>query len=366
MNIENPPPAGRITPPESSEEDQGESYADGKEIKIRLVNGPSRGWLSLSGTILTYRGKAWGREEWADIPLELIVTSKQKRFVGTRLILALLALLVGPALGAAVIGICSVIYVDAPKSLFSISMATGSLMGVALFLIMLVMFFIREPTVTLSIVGSKTALEFWAGNRGGPALGCLLREIANRAGTIEETIPFPMRTAVGDAVQQPWKRTVLLTWLCAIPALMIENAWLFLLCLIPLSWHLCSALKLLKTPGPFRRAVKCYFKQKWGDAQTHLDFLIKEHPDFLPAHLMRIDLLCRQGRFNDSEMALSRVEKELDLETVHAIQEDLILRRRVWDRKQATITSGDRNRLTPTPAQKSYGATVFAARRCGK
>jgi hypothetical protein len=96
-------------------------------------------------------------------------------------------------------------------------------------------------------------------------------------------------------------------------------------------------------PGAFRQAVKCCFKQKWGDAQTHLDFLIREHPEFLPAHLMRIDLLCRQGRFNDSEMALSRVEKELDLETVHAIQEDLILRRRVWDRKLATITSGDRS-----------------------
>jgi hypothetical protein len=121
MNIENSPPAERITPPESSEQDHSGSCGEGKEIKIRLVNGPSRGWLSLSGTILTYRGKAWGREEWVDIPLELVVTSKQKRFVGTRLILALLALLVGPALGAAVAGICSVIYIDAPESLSSIS-----------------------------------------------------------------------------------------------------------------------------------------------------------------------------------------------------------------------------------------------------
>jgi hypothetical protein len=89
--------------------------------------------------------------------------------------------------------------------------------------------------------------------------------------------------------------------------------------------------------------VKCFIKQKWGDAQTHVYLLIKEHPDFLPAHLMRINLLCRQGRFNDSEMALSRVERELDLETVHAIQQDLILRRRVWNRKLTTITSGDRS-----------------------
>lgn len=342
MNIENPPPAGRITPPESSEQDHVGCCAEGEEIKIRLVNGPSRGWLSLSGTILTYRGRSWGREEWIDIPLELIFTSKQKRFVGTRLILALLALLVGPALGGAAIGIYSVIHGNVPESLSSIGMATGSLIGVALFLVMLVMFFIRETTVTLNIAGG-TVLEFWAGKQDGAPLGCLLREIANRAATIEETIPFPMRTAVGEVVHQPWKRTVLLTWLCAIPALMIENVWLFLICLIPPSWHFYSALRLLRMPSAFRRAVKCYIKQKWGDAQTHVDFLIEEHPDFLPAHLMRINLLCREGRFNDSEMALSRVEKELDLETVHAIQDDLILRRRVWNRKLATTTSGDRS-----------------------
>lgn len=39
-------------------------------------------------------------------------------------------------------------------------------------------------------------------------------------------------------------------------------------------------------------------------------------------------------------MVLSRIEKELDLETAHAIQEDLILRRRVWNRKLAIVPSG--------------------------
>jgi hypothetical protein len=343
MNIENLPPTGPVVPPGSSDQDQAGFFAEGEEIKIRLLKGPARAWLSLSGTILTYRGHSWGLKECVDIPLELLVTSKRKRFVGTRLILALLSLLVGPALGGAVIGIYSLSHAKVPGSLVSISMAIGGLTGVVLFLIMLVMFCIRESTITLNIAGGKMALEFWAGSqKKHTALNCLLREIENRAATIEETIPFPMRTAAGEIIHQPWKRTVLLTCLCAIPGLMIENAWLLLICLVPPAWHLCSALKFRRMPTAFRQAVKCSLKQEWGDAQRYVDSLIEEHPDFLPAHLMRINLLCREGRFNDSEMALSRVEKELDLETVHGIQEELILRRRIWGRKFATITNGDR------------------------
>lgn len=322
---------------ESSEQEHIGRCAEGEEIKIRLLSGPKRAWLSLSGTILTYRAQSWDGEERIDIPLELIVTSNRKRLVGTRLGLAILALVVGPVLGAVAICIYSLTTVKVPDSFVAVSMGTGCLIGVALFIFMLVRFFISEPTVTLDIVGGKRGLEFWAGKKEGAPLRSLLREIKSRAATIEETIPFPMRTAVGDVVQQPWKRTVALTWLCALPAILIENAWLLFACLIPIAWHIRFAFKLSRMPSLFRRAVKCYLKQKWEDAQSHIDSLIKEHPDFVPAHLMRIHLLCRAGRFNDSEMVLSRVEKELDLETVHAIQEDLILRRRVWNRKLAIV-----------------------------
>ncbi len=269
-----------------------------------------------------------------DIPLELITVSTRKRLVGKRLIFALLSLILGPAIGGAAIGIIHLILGKVPNGVLGICMATGALVGALLFLVMLIRFFISQDTVTLNVAKGNAELEFWVSPEDGQELGSLLHEITRRVGTITDQIDYPIRSAAGDVFEQPWKRTVVMTWIFATPGLALENPWLLLLCVIPPGLHLYSALRSFGAPKAFRLAVKSFLKQDWSAARAQLEAVVSSSPDFVPGHLLLFDLLCREGRFDDAEIALAQVQDALDIESLQSIQEELTLRRRVWKRKR--------------------------------
>jgi|GEM_PF-1783651 len=310
---------------------------DGDEIRIRLVSGPSKAWLSLHGSILSYREKYWSRESIIDIPIELVTFTEKKQFKGSRLIVALLSLPFLLGIGGAVIGLWY-LFAGAPsETVVPICVGTGAITGFLIFLFLLVRFFIRQKTITIHVAPADMTITFWADKKRNIKLQEIIAEISHRKKMVQDTMAYPMRFAVGDTIHQPWKRTVILTLLCIIPALITEIPRLLLAGLIPICMHAYSSLMGVKEPREFRRSVRHFLKREWGQAQDLVDGLIRRSPDYLPARLFLIELKMRLGDFDGAAASLAEIQSDLDTEIVQSIQQDIVLRRRIAARKKVSI-----------------------------
>ena len=323
---------------------------DGEEIRIRSLSGPPKTWLSLQGSILTYRERSWSRESLVEIPVELLTFTEKKQFEGTRLIAALLSLFFLPAIGGAIIGLWY-LFAGAPsETVLSICMDTGAIAGFFTFIFLLVRFFIRQKTITIHVALEDMTITFWADGKRSAALQEIIAEINHRKEMVEETVPYPMRFAVGDTIHQPWKRTVVLTFLFIIPALITEIPWLLLAGLIPVCMHIYSSLMSVKEPREFRQAVRHFLKREWEQARDLLDGLILRSPDYRPVRLFMIELKMRLGDFDGAEATLAEIQNDLDAETLQSIQQDIVLRRRIAARKTENIQ----------PSAATYGVNAAA------
>ncbi len=161
-----------------------------------------------------------------------------------------------------------------------------------------------------------------------------MAEITRRKALVVDTLAYPMRFAIGDTIHQPWKRTVILTFLFIAPALITEIPWLLLAGLIPISMHLYSRLMEIKEPREFRQAVRHFLKYEWSQARDLVYELIKSKPEYQPARLLLIELKMRLGDFDGAGALLAEIQSDLDAETLQSIQQDIVLRRRILERKK--------------------------------
>ncbi len=308
---------------------------DQEEIKIRLLSGPPKAWLSLHGSILSYRERCWSRETIIDIPVELVAFTEKKRFKGAWLIAALLSLLfLFGGIGGAAIGLWH-LFAGAPSdAVMSICMATGAIAGFFTFLFLLVRFFIRQNTITMHVAPEGIEITFWEEEKQQSIFREMMAEVARRKAMVEDAIAYPMRYAVGDTLYQPWKRTVVLIFFFIIPALVSEIPWLLLAGLIPVGMHIYSCLMGMTEPREFRRAIRHFLKREWSQAQDIVQELIKRDPEYRPARMFMIELKMRLGDFDGAETSLIEIQADLDAETLQAIQQDIILRRRIAERKK--------------------------------
>lgn len=323
---------------------------DGEEIRIRSLSGPPKTWLSLRGSVLTYRERFWSRESLVDIPVELVTVTGKKQFEGTRLIAALLALFFLPAIGGAIIGLWY-LFAGAPSdTVLSICMGTGAIAGFFTFLFLLVRFFIRQKTITIHVAPEGVAITFWANGKQSAKIQEIIAEINRRKEMVQDTMAYPMRFAVGDTIHQPWKRTVVLTFLFIIPALITEIPWMLLAGLVPICMYIYSSLMGVKEPREFRQADRYFLKREWGQARDLVDGLIQTSPEYRPARLFMIELKLRLGDFDGAESTLADIQNDLDTETLQSIQQDIVLRRRIAARKTESIQ----------PSAAAYGVNAAA------
>ncbi len=307
---------------------------DGQQIRIRLLRGAPKAWLCLEGTILTYCEKSWGRETTVDIPLELVTIVEKRQLKASRLIAALFSLLCGPCMTAAMVGIWYLINRSVSETALSFCLAIGALCGFILFVALLIRFFIRQTTISILVGPGPLAISFWMESGQRQALKDLVEEITDRRTLVEDTIPYPMRFALGDTVVQPWKRTVILTFLCSIPALITEIRWLLFACAIPVGFYAYSSLQALLQPSLYRRAVRRFLNKQWDQAGAVVKELVSKAPDFLPARLLHIEILMRLDDFAGATAVLADIQSNLNAETLQAIQQDIIYRTRMSKRKK--------------------------------
>ncbi len=310
---------------------------DGDEIRIALLTGANKAWLTLQNSILSYREKFWSRESIVDIPVELVTFTEQKRLKGSRLIAALLALLILPVIGGAAIGLWNLISGPPPDTVVAGCIVAGVVAGFLTFLVLLVRFFMRQKTITMHVGDDDMTRTFWADKKRDAEVLEIITEVARRKPMVEEKMPYPMQFAVGDTIHQPWKRAISLTFLFMIPAFITEIPWLLLAGLIPIGMQLCSSLMGAREPREFRHAVRHYLNREWTKARDKLDDLIRSAPDFRPARLFMIELKMRLGDFDGAGASLAEIQSDLDAETVQSIQGDIILMQRIAKRKKGNI-----------------------------
>ena len=310
---------------------------DGKKIRVRLLKGAPKAWLCLQGTVLSYHGRFWGEESRIDVPLELVSITEKKQFRGSRLIVSLLSLLFLLGIGGAVIGLWHLITGNVPESVYSICMATCTIAGFFIFVVLLVRFFIRQKTISIYIGPEVAAISFWLDKNPAGEIRELLDEIQARKSTIDKTIFHPMSFGLRDTICQPWKRTVALTFLFSIPALVTEIPWLLFACAIPIGMHIYSMILMGKKPPEFRQAVRHLQRREWILAQDKIKKLIKSSPEYIPARLLLIELQMRLDDFDGAEITLADIQNDLDTETIESIQQTIILSRRIFKRKKLSI-----------------------------
>lgn len=307
------------------------------EIPIRLVSISEKAWLSLHGTILTYRCKSGGAEQVVDIPLELVSISGRKKFMGSRFIYSLIGLMVGPAAGGLATGVYYIFSKSLPDPVLNACLGIGFMLGAIVSLVLFIWFLRREETAILELGEDGGSIEFWLTGRERHTLEGLLGHVEKRTAMVEEEIPYPLNYGTSDYLYNPWRRALGITFLFALPGIMTEFPPLLLLAVLPPVWFTCKALMSLKQPRSFRRAGQYCCRGRWEEAMELVEESVKRGTDHIPTHLMYAELLCRLGRFDEASGALTDVQEALDIEYLQAFQEDMILRQRIWDRKQEAV-----------------------------
>jgi len=308
-----------------------------EEIRIRLLRGPDKVWLSLQGTVLTYRDRTWSRETILDIPVELITVQETRRFMGSRLVAALCVLFFSLLTGGAIAGMPHYVkgwYSPVAEGVFGI---LGAAVATIPFLIMFVRFFFKQRTITLTIAPDNGEITFWALKKNEAQIDALLREIKSRQAYVQEAIAYPLSTSLADVFEPPWKRTVALVFFFALPGIILEKPWLLLLCLAPLLIYVWSAVNTIGQPRLFRKAIRAGFRKRWQDALSLVQQLQQTRPSYIPGHLLAVDINLRLHQFPEAMSVLAAIQNEINPEYVQETQSGIVQRQRMFERKNMVL-----------------------------
>jgi pentatricopeptide repeat protein len=263
--------------------------------------------LSLEGMVLVCRDLRGRTGPELQVPVELITISENKRFNAPRLILSLLILLLS-ILTAVVPTMILGPTEDREPSVLDDAAGVVLLGGFLAFCSLLVsFFFFKVRTVCLTIAPQGSRIEFWRYRRYAQALDTLLEQIHQRQRTAEDTADSP---AKGPAIYvyppSLTRRFFAYLMLSFIPALTIEQPRLFLLAIFPVVWYMVRQAQFLRQPLAFRRAVRCFRRQDWGQAGELLAGLLAEQPCHLPSYTLLVYVYTRSGRFDDALDVIAR------------------------------------------------------------
>lgn len=276
------------------------------QLPVRsIINSRPLG-LSLEGTVLVCRDLRGRTGPELQIPVELITITENRRFNARRLILSLSVLLLS-ILTAVVPTMILGPAEDREPSVWDGAAGAVLLGGFLAFCSLLVSFFFKVRTVCLTVAPQGSCIEFWRYRRYEQALDTLLEQIRQRQRAAENATDSP---AKGPAIYADppslTRRFLAFLMFSCVPAVMIEQPRLFFLAIFPVTWYLVRQTQLLRQPLAFRRAVRCFHRQDWGQAGELLAGLLAEQPDHLPSYTLLVYVYTRSGRFDDALEVIAR------------------------------------------------------------
>lgn len=307
---------------------------DNQEIRIRLLDGRNKSWIMLQGTVLTYREQRWSQETIVDIPVELISITEKKQIMGTRFGVALLWLLFS---FLTVILIAIAINLQNNSLTTNIYAIISTFIVIIPFIILIIRSFFRQRTITFTIAPKNGKISFWVEKKNKNKIDFLLSELVKCKEYVNEKVPYPLHSAIGERIQQPWKRTIIFTLLLAYPSMVFDQPKLLLLCLIPIIMHLWNLIFLIRQPALYRDAVRYCLNKQWDKATVSKEQLMQQSPSYIPGYLLFIQILLRLDQFDRAEKVLGSIQNKLEAEFVDTVYLEIVDRKRLFDRKAMPV-----------------------------
>ena len=282
------------------------------------------------------------------IPVELISIWERARFKGSRLIWALLALLL-PLVAAALLGMLfGAGDSERQPPLFLFILFVILLFGgCAAFCVLLVRFFFRAPTVCLTVAPSEQMIEFWRNRRDSQVIDDLLDQIEQRQKVVEEAFANPVKSPIA-MVDEPSliRKFLVFLYLSLLPALVTGRTQLLLLAVFPVVWFLYRQNQYRRLPAEYRRAFRRYWKKDWNGAIESLTDLLQGYPDYIPAYALLVHVYARSGRFDDALHVVSQLSADWS-ELAQDMQTQIWRFKRMAERRKDPGPSAERGEANP-------------------
>jgi hypothetical protein len=306
-------------------------------IQISKVDNIRHAYLGVEGTILLFGQRQGATDSELQIPVELVTIAEGRRFKGARLIAGLLSLAMAIVFGALFYAVVS--SVVSPQSemirVVLLALSTGVLLaGVAVFLVLLVMFFFRVKTVRLAIEPSGTVIEFYEHRRQAGQIDEFVEEIRRRQALVSETLAGTAKRPVGFAKEHSvLPKLAAFLWIAAMPAVVTEQPALLILPLGVLLWFAWRQIQYRRQPWEYRQAVRSYLRGDFDSAIDVLQSLRQRLADYVPAYFFLAEVFTRTGRFEEALDMASYLSGDYP-DLARQMQSDIWLFKRIHQRRQ--------------------------------
>ncbi len=301
-------------------------------IPIKSLQAYGKIWISLQGTIFTYRKKFRDEDHTIEFPIELLSVSYKKKFDWMRLIWAIVSIILVPGLFFLC---CSIFYYyfGNPLNLSSnLIYGTGFFMGFSVSLYLIGSFFRRVPVVILTSEEGYH-IEISLEGKHKKLLNDLFSEFEKRKAEVLEKEAYLLQFAKSNLIIKPLSRIIGQIILFAIPWMLLHVDSLFILILIPIIWHGYKYLLYFTRPKLHRQYYVFYEKEKYSEALEFLRQLLIEKPDYIKAYQDYIHILCLKGHFDEALTFISNLGEDIDREFCQAAQDHILWSKQFWKRK---------------------------------
>jgi hypothetical protein len=311
-------------------------------ITIHKVDNVRHAYLGLEGTILSFDQRQAAIDSELLIPVELVTIAEGLRFKGRRLIAALLCLLLPMLLSGVIWGLFSgwrstaEIEGTLASGILAVLSAGMLLAGFIAFLILLVMFFFRVPTIRLKIEPGGTTIEFYRQRRDAAEIDDFLEQLRLRQGIVSKSPETLVPRPAGFMKEQSIiPRFAALLWLASLPALMTQRIPLLFLPVGVLGWLAYRQVQFGRQPREYRRAIRHYLRGDYNDAIDALEGLRHRVPEYLPTYFSLAEACVRGGRFEEALEVASRLASDYP-DVARRMETDIWLFKRIHQRRSGT------------------------------
>jgi tetratricopeptide (TPR) repeat protein len=291
-------------------------------------------------------------EQTTFIPVELVNVSESSRFRGSRLISALLFLLVPLIAGAITIGIVSSVFGEDSLCLkiTSCIFPLTLLAGLVFFIVFLIKFFHKNKTISLTIAPEGTTTEFWKDKKYYQHIEYLKELLKKRQSLVEESLTCPAKHTIGFSdVHSVLPKMLAAIFLFISPALITGIPQLLLLGVLPFGWFAYKEVIYRMQPKEYRQAMRNYLCRQWDNAIIMLTQLLERLPDYLPGYELLVHIYTRTGRFEEAmKIAAQLPDGYTDL--AHSMQTGIWQFKRIYERCKEPLTD-DNNSATNEPIE---------------
>ncbi len=309
-------------------------------IQISKVDNIRHAYLGLEGTVLLFGQRQGATDSELQIPVELATISEGRRFKGSRLIAALLSLLLpllvvglfyGLTVGFASNEDAAAAAEPAILGLFALGTC---LIGLIAFLILLVMFFFRVKTVRLIVEPSGTLIEFYKHRRQAGEIDGFIEQVHQRQALVSESLAGAAKRPVGFAKEHSvLPKLAAFLWIAAMPAVITEQPLLLVLPLGVLGWFAWRQIQYQRQPWEYRQAVRSYLRGDLDSAIDALQSLRQRLADYVPAYFFLAEVFTRTGRFEEALDMASYLSGDYP-DLARQMQSDIWLFKRIHQRRQ--------------------------------